>query len=102
MSTYAIGRRLRLTDSFGLTMGGFVVSLVTVIVAFIAILSVLVIGLSRHYGRISCANWSAETGYPSKFVILNTASGGTCLARTPSGRWVVNSKVIEVVPALKP
>ncbi len=101
MSTLTIRRRFRLVDGFGLTGLGFVVTGVAGFLLFVTVVMVSVVGLSRHFGRIACGNWSSETGYPTKFVLLNTASTGTCLARTPSGRWVVNSKVIAIAPSRK-
>ena len=84
--------KLGLVDSYGLTMGGFLGILAGGILLVLAVVFCAVTYGGRSYGRTTCANWSSQTGIQTKFVILNWADSGTCLARTPGGRWVLNSK----------
>lgn len=72
-------------------------------------LAILVLGIVptvilplRAVGRTTCRNFAAQTGYPTKFVVLNWADTGTCLARTPDGHWTKNTNIIVNVPAVKP
>lgn len=60
---------------------------------FVGVVTACIIYGGRAYGRPQCARWGVQTGYPTKFVILGWADGGTCLARTKSGRWVLNTQV---------
>lgn len=62
------------------------------LVTFIAGLILLIVGVSRTYGRTACANWGKQVGAPTKFVLLNTLDTGKCFAKTPRGQWVLNSK----------
>jgi hypothetical protein len=54
---------------------------------------------SRYVGSTNCRNWSQQTGYPSKFRVLNWFDTGQCLARTPDGHWTLNTNIIVNVPA---
>lgn len=56
-----------------------------------AILVPTIVLSSRAVGRTTCRHWGTQTNIPTKFVLLNWADSGTCLARTPTGRWVPNS-----------
>lgn len=53
---------------------------------------------SRSVGRTTCRNWEEQTGYQTKFQVLNLFDGGTCLAKTRGGHWVQNTHVIINVP----
>ncbi len=53
---------------------------------------------SRSVGNTTCRHWGEQSGYETKFRILNWADTGTCLARTPNGRWVKNTNIIINVP----
>ena len=54
---------------------------------------------SRAIGAANCRNWSRQTGYPSKFVVLNWFDEGQCLARMPDGHWTYSDNIIINVPA---
>lgn len=69
----------------------FISGWIVLIVASIMGIFLLVTGISRPVGHSICNNWSRQTGVPTKFVILNWADTGTCLARTPDGHWIQNS-----------
>ena len=71
--------------------GWFISGWIALIVAFILGIFLLIIGISRPVGRSTCANWSRQTGVTTKFVLLNWADTGTCLARTPDGHWIQNT-----------
>ena len=78
-----------------ITLGLWIVAGATLLVCgFIA----LIVYPSRAVGRTTCRNWASQTGYETKFTILNWADTGTCLARVPGGRWVQNSRVIINAP----
>ncbi len=101
MSANTVARKLRLTDGYGFTLLGVIT---TVLLSFVTL--ILAVGLAvtlggRAYGRTTCANWSVETGIETKFAVLNWADSGTCLAKTPDGRWVLNSKWTAFVNAGK-
>ena len=90
MST--IARKLHLVDGYGISTLGAALS---VVFGCLALAGVLIIGITlggRAYGRTTCANWGSASGITTKFQVLNWADSGTCLARTPSGQWVLNSK----------
>ena len=101
MSAHAIAHKLRLTDDFGLTVGGFLLSAFGGIAVFVIAVTIAIALGSRAYGRTSCSNWASQTGIPTKFAVLNWADSGTCLARTPDGRWIANSNWQAFVGASK-
>ncbi len=91
---HQLARRLHLVDSWGLTGWGLALWFTLGLSVVLTVLFASIILGSRAIGRTTCRHWSEQTGYPSKFRILNFFDTGTCLARTPSGRWVLNSKVL--------
>jgi hypothetical protein len=80
------GRGLWLLIPFGL---------VFLVTGFVSV----IIYPSRSVGRTTCRHFSEQSGYPTKFVILNWADTGTCLARTPDGHWTKNTNIIVNVPS---
>lgn len=89
-TTYA--RKFRLADNYGLTGLG-IISVVASIFVVVVVSLVLALTLGgRAYGRTTCTNWSQETGVRTKFAVLNWLDSGQCLALTPSGTWVLNSR----------
>ena len=99
--TATVLRRLRLTDRYGATPLGIILTILLSFLAVMALVVFLVVALSRPIGRTTCRNWSGQTGIPTKFVVLNVFDTGTCLARTPDGRWVNNSRVQVYIPGGK-
>ena len=95
MAASSITRRLRLTDSIGLTGLGMIVVLICAAVVVVGTTLGLVIGLGRHYGRISCRTFSAQTGRPTKFVIYNTFDTGDCLTPSGKGTWIPTKNLRE-------
>ncbi len=88
MSTRETWRR----DEYGnATFAAFMLTLCSAIVAVCIIVFLAVVLVGRSVGRTTCENWSIETGIESKFVLLNWADTGTCLAKAPDGRWILNS-----------
>lgn len=75
---------------------GFLAAITCAIAVIMAILVPLVTYGSRNQGRISCRSFASQTGYPTKFVLLNSWDTGTCLARTRSGRWVPKGQLVGV------
>ncbi len=73
--------------AFGLLVGG--------VVAFILIVGFLVIGLQRHYGRVTCDSFAAQTGRETKFVVYNFFATGDCLTPTADGKWIPTSNLRE-------
>lgn len=101
MNAATITRRLHLTNSYGITGIGTIVLAVGTLVVLVAVLvSATVLG-GRSVGRITCRHWGAQTGFPTKFVVLNFFDDGTCLAQAPNGRWVVNTKVVQFIGATR-
>ena len=64
------------------------------IAAFIAGILAIVVLSMRAYGPGQCHRWGTQTGIATKFVTLGFMDTGTCLARTPSGRWVKNTQYV--------
>ena len=92
----SILERLHITDSFGLTMGGLMLCILAAVAVFVAVLMFAIVESSRSVGRTTCRNFQTQTGYETKFVLLNFFDTGTCLAKAPDGRWVLNSKVLTI------
>lgn len=88
---------MKLRDDFGLTGFGFIICAAVGTILFVAIVLSSVIYGGRAIGRPTCRRWSVQTGIPTKFVVLNAFDSGTCLARTPSGRWVRNGQWLAFV-----
>lgn len=59
----------------------------------------LVVLPSRTVGKTTCRNFSKESGYATRFVIMNWADTGTCLALAPNGRWVNKDSIVINVPS---
>lgn len=87
-----LAERLWLADAYGLSFLGMILSIFAVLA--VAVLAIGITGTvaARAYGHTTCNNWGSETGIATKFVVLNWGDSGTCLAQTPDGRWVLNSK----------
>lgn len=102
MSAATVCRKLHLSDSYGISGLGILVAILGGGAIFVSALVIGVITTGRSIGRTTCRNWSTQTGFPSKFVILNLFDSGTCLAQAPNGRWVVNTKVVQFIQASKP
>jgi hypothetical protein len=98
----ALAYRLRLRDSYGVTPLGVILIALSSIGALILILFLSILYGGRAAGRTICRHWSDQTGIPTKFEVLYWADTGTCLARTPDGRWVLNTKVQVYIPGGKP
>lgn len=73
----------------------FFVSIFAGIVLSVVILLVSIVFGSRAYGATECSNWGKQTGYNTKFEVLNFMDTGTCLALAPNGRWVLNTQVLS-------
>ncbi len=73
----------------------FAVAFFLGVVVFIAVVFVLVIGLSRHFGRINCEQFAQQTGRTTKFVVYNFANSGVCLTPTADGKWIPTSNLRE-------
>lgn len=95
----SLPRRLGLSDSYGLTAAGFILGILAAVIALVTIILFITLASSRAIGRTTCHNWSAQTGFKSKFVVLNFFSTGTCLAQAPNGQWVVNSQIVQFIGA---
>jgi hypothetical protein len=89
--------RLWLVDSYGLTPYGVLAILIGCALAIVGVMFAAATYGGRSYGRATCARWGAQTGIQTKFVVLNWADSGTCLARTLNGRWVKNSQWVAFV-----
>lgn len=64
-------------------------------VALAALLLVVLIVGMRSYGRGVCRQFATQTGFPTKFVVLGFMDSGTCLAKAPDGRWVLNTQIVQ-------
>ena len=91
-------RRLHLVDDYGMTGYGFVATMVVVLAVIVAVTFCGFTYGGRAVGRTTCRNWGTQTGYETKFVVLNWSDSGTCLARS-HGRWVQNTNIIINDPA---
>jgi hypothetical protein len=90
-------------DQYGyLRIPWMIALLLTVAALFAGGIGVVIVTSSRAVGRTTCRNWSAQTGYETKFVLLNWADTGTCLALAPNGRWVKNTQVLSFANGRKP
>ena len=94
-------RRLRLTDSYGISGFGMLLSILGVLVVVLTIVFASVVYGGRAYGRTTCVNFATETGFQTKFVVLNWADAGTCLALAPNGRWIKNTQIVQFIQASK-
>lgn len=63
------------------------------VATFVLGLLLLIVGLSRHYGRIGCGNFERQTGYQTRFVIYTTFDTGDCLVRQKDGKWIPKSQL---------
>lgn len=77
-------------DIYSFPWGFFVASL-GALTGLIALVLILVLAIGRPVGHRTCTAWGKQTGVPVKFVLLNDFDTGTCLAKTPDGKWVQNS-----------
>lgn len=75
-----------------LSCPGILAVLAGAIVLLFALVFVGVTYGGRAYGKPTCRHWGEQVGVQTKFVILNWADSGTCLARTPAGLWVPSSR----------
>lgn len=98
----ALTDRLRLTDCYGVSPLGMLLSLLGGATALVLIGGLAIILGGRAAGRTICRNWSSQTGIPTKLAVLYWADSGHCLAQTPDGRWVLNTKVQVYIPGGKP
>lgn len=92
-----VGRKLGLTDSWGFTVFGMILTLGLGVALVVALAFAAALFPSRAVGRTTCRNFASQTGFKTKFVILNWADTGTCLAQAPNGRWVKNSQIVQFV-----
>jgi hypothetical protein len=92
---------VRLRDSYGVTGWGLVAYGVPIVVAFVSLLVFGIIKGERHFGRIACHTFSAQTHRPTKFVIYTTFDGGDCLTPTAGGKWIPTSNLREFGEAPK-
>lgn len=100
MTAIPISRRLGLTSRYGGISGfGIILSAASVVLLLVAVITVVAIGSGRAIGRTTCHHWATQTGFKSKFVVLNFFSAGTCLAQAPNGQWVVNSQIVQFIGA---
>src|SRR4051812_43675540 len=81
-----------------LNLAGWFLVFVAGVILLVAVIGIAVTVGQRAVGRTTCRNWSEQTGYPSKFVILNFFGGGTCLAGPRWGRGVKNTLVLTATP----
>lgn len=102
MSAATVSRKLHLTDDLGVTIGGMLAIVFSALAVFVAIAMAAIIAGSRAIGRPTCRNFAAQTGFPTKFVVLNVFDTGTCLAQAPNGRWVKNTQIVQFIQAGKP
>jgi hypothetical protein len=72
------------------------------ILAIVPAIGVLIVGLmliiipvSRHYGRVACHTFSEQTGRPTKFVIYTSFDTGDCLTPTANGKWIPTKNLRE-------
>lgn len=101
MSYATLGRKLHLTDGWGFTVFGIVATALACAAVLLALIFAAVLFPSRAVGRITCRNFASQTGFKTKFVILNWADTGTCLAQAPNGRWVKNTQIVQFVQGSK-
>lgn len=99
--TYPIARKLRLVDSWGISLFGVILGFTAGLAIVVALLFAAILFPSRAVGRITCRNFASQTGFKTKFVILNWADTGTCLAQAPNGRWVKNTQIVQFVQGSK-
>lgn len=89
----------RIAFDFGphddLAMGGAMLCGLSTLALFIIPTVILP---ARAIGRSTCHNWGEQTGYRTKFTVLNWADTGTCLAQTSDGHWVPNTHIIINTP----
>jgi hypothetical protein len=62
----------------------------------VASIIAIVIPVSRAVGETNCSNLGEQTGYPTKFRILNFFDTGTCLVRNSNGLWVKDVNVLNM------
>ncbi len=65
------------------------------LIALMLIVCFLVIGLQRHYGRVTCDSFASQTGRETKFVVYNFFATGDCLTPTADGKWIPTSNLRE-------
>lgn len=97
MSAATLSRKLGLVDNYGLTGVGFLTALLAGITLLMAVLVTSIVLGSRAIGRTTCGHWASQTGFASKFVVLNFFDTGSCL-----GRWVKNTQIVQFIQAGKP
>lgn len=78
--------------------GWLAFALLAGIAALVLLMVPTIVLPSRAVGSTTCRHWGEQTGYATKFQILNWADTGTCLARTSGDHWVKNTSVIINVP----
>jgi hypothetical protein len=84
------------SDNEAFVLVGIVSAVFALVCVVLAITLPAVIYSSRHFGRVSCDNFAIQSGYQTKFVLLNSWATGTCLAHTKDGRWVPTNQLIGV------
>lgn len=95
VSVYGFRKSLDYSNSDGWIL----VTILGAVAALVGVVVPTVTWSSRVVGRTSCRNWATQTGYQTKFAIINWADGGTCLALTSDGHWVPNTQIIINTPA---
>jgi hypothetical protein len=74
---------------------GILLAIVPALGVLIAGIMLIVIPVSRHYGRVACHTFSQQTGRQTKFVIYTTFDTGDCLTPTAKGKWIPTSNLRE-------
>jgi hypothetical protein len=87
-----LSRRLGLVDEYGLSGFGLIVVILMIACVIVAILVPSIIFGSRALNRSQCHNFATQSGYQTKFVILNWGSTGTCLAHV-DGKWIPKENI---------
>lgn len=86
-------------DDWGLTLFGFICTLVVVVSAFVAA-TLAVVGVIAYYGeRASCNAFGEQTSRTVRFVHLvdpGVPLSWDCLVRTADGRWISRSQLRSV------
>lgn len=86
-------------DYYSNSDGWILVAILGALVAFMGLLAPTITWSGRAVGRTTCRHFAEQSGYQTKFTILNWADSGTCLALASNGRWVPNTQLIINVPS---
>lgn len=65
------------------------------IVALVFLVAGSAISLGRHYGRVSCRTFAAQTHRQTRFVIYTSWSSGDCLTSDGHGHWIPTKNLRE-------